>query len=76
MTDQTEPDLLAKIPRNVAIGFIVMFVVTVLMALPSGMGVGAAAVTALLPAVFAGPFVGGLMTVVAYQRLEAHDQGS
>jgi hypothetical protein len=28
---------------------------------------------AVVPAVFAGPFVGGMLTVISYQKLEAHD---
>lgn len=66
----TEHDVAAKITRNVAIGVVLVFVLTVLMVLPSGKGIGVAIGVALLPATFAGPFAGGLLTMGWYQHLQ------
>ena len=76
VSDRTEHDVVAKLPRNIGIGVLVMFVVTVLIALPAGLGLSVAVGVAVLPAVFAGPFIGGLMTVVSYQLLEGHNTES
>ena len=76
MSNRTEADVLAKLPRNLVVGVLVMFVVTVLIALPSGCGLWVAIGIAVVPAVFAGPFAGGLVTVVQFQLLERHDSES
>ncbi|WP_426574939.1 hypothetical protein [Aquihabitans sp. McL0605] len=67
-------DVVAKLPRNVAVGIVVMFVLTVLIALPAGAGLQVAVGIALVPAVFAGPFVGGLITVALYETSEEHPE--
>lgn len=76
MSQMTEHDVAATIPRNIVIGIGIMFAVTVAIALAAGVGPAVAVGVATLPAVFAGPFVGGLITMVSYQHLQDHDQGT
>lgn len=64
---QDQLDIGALITRNVILGIVIAFVVTVLIALPAG-GLATAVGVAFVPALFAGPFVGGLITMVALQR--------
>lgn len=67
----TAQDALARqIKRNVALGIVFCFVLTVLICLPAGIGLARAAAVAVLPAGFAGPFVGGLATVIAWVLAE------
>jgi hypothetical protein len=76
MSDTTAHDVAATIPRNIVIGIAIMFVITVGIALLAGLNVGVACGVAALPAFFAGPFVGGLITMIGYQRAEGHDGDS
>jgi hypothetical protein len=48
---------------NVVAGVVVMYAITVAICL-RGLDVGVAAGVSVLPAVFAGPFLGGLVTMV------------
>jgi hypothetical protein len=56
---------------NVVAGVVVMYVITIAICL-RGLEVGMAAAVSALPAVFAGPFLGGLVTMV---RATSHAEG-
>jgi hypothetical protein len=62
--DQTSPEqtFTRLVIRNVFLGTVFMYVASVAICLPS-QSIGMAAGIAALPAIFAGPFVGGLLTV-------------
>lgn len=71
--DRNSPNevLVRRLIGNIVAGIVVMYGVTVALCLPSQSLTMAAGVAAL-PAVFAGPFLGGLVTMVmATQRAEA-----
>lgn len=70
MAMTAEEVLARQIKRNVVLGIAFCFVLTVVMCLPSGIGWRGAMSVALLPAGFAGPFVGGLACVVSWVRTE------
>ncbi len=76
MSDTTGPDVAAVITKNIAIGLVVMFLVTVGIVLASGQDIGISLAVAAVPAVFAGPFLGGLLTMIHFHRLEVADEGS
>jgi hypothetical protein len=62
-----------QLTRNVLLGTVVMYGVTLALCIPAG-SVGMAAGIAVLPGVVAGPFVGGLVTLVtAAHRSAAND---
>lgn len=64
-----------RLTRNVAAGTIVMYGVSVAICIP-GVSLSMAAGAAVLPAVFAGPFVGGLLTTVMAQRQSDPAEGT
>lgn len=76
MSDVTGPDVAGVIARNIVVGFAVMFVTTAGIALASGQDLGVSVAVAAVPAFFAGPFLGGLLTMIHLHRLEAADQVS
>ncbi|MBX3285582.1 MAG: hypothetical protein R2746_08255 [Acidimicrobiales bacterium] len=76
MSETTQPDPATVITRNVLIGWIATFVVTVALVVAAGQSVAVAAGVAATPALFAGPFVAGMLTVAHYHRIEDHDQDS
>lgn len=70
MSETTQPEPAAVIGRNILIGWIATFAVTVGIVVAAGQSIEVAAGVAATPALFAGPFVAGLLTVVHYHRLE------
>jgi len=56
-----------SIARCVVLGTVGCYAVTTLLCLSASQGLAMAASIAVLPAVFAGPFVGGLGIVIGYQ---------
>ncbi len=72
MSETKRADPTAVITRNVFIGWISTFVVTVGLVVAAGQSVAVAAGVAATPALFAGPFVAGMLTVAHYHRLEEH----
>lgn len=70
--DRSSPgDVLARqAMRNVTIGTIFMYGLSVAICLPS-LSLGMSAGIALLPALFGGPFVGGLVTMTVWVRAAA-----
>lgn len=75
MSDTTGPDVAAVITRNIAIGLVVMFLLTVGIVLASGQDLGVSLAVAAVPAGFAGPFLGGLLTVIHFHRLDVANEG-
>lgn len=62
--DERDRRFARRLTRNVLLGIVAMYGVSLALCLPGGLSLGLAAGVALLPAVFAGPFVGGLVTMV------------
>lgn len=72
--NEQSPLVLADvITRNVVIGVIAMLAATAGIALLAGTSPGEALAIAAVPAVFGGPFIGGLLTMVQVHR-RADDQ--
>ncbi|MEO6988172.1 MAG: hypothetical protein ABI239_05930 [Aquihabitans sp.] len=70
MSTTAQDVLTRQIKRNIALGIAFCFALAMLMCLPAGIGWGEAAMVALLPAFFGGPFVGGLVTVISWVLAE------
>jgi hypothetical protein len=70
MTPMTAQDVAGQIPRNSAIGTVVMFALWIGGCLAAGCTLLAAVGVAVLPTIISGPFVGGLLTVAAYSKVE------
>jgi hypothetical protein len=69
--DRSTLDLAGAIRRNVGIGVVVMLVATAGIALLAGTSLGEAVAIAAVPAVFGGPFIGGLVTMVQLHLRDA-----
>ena len=76
MSDTTGPDAAAVITKNIATGLVVMFLVTLGIVLASGQDLLVSLEVAAVPAFFAGPFLGGMLTMVHFHRLEVADERS
>lgn len=70
MTAQPNHDQSAAFVRNIAVGSLATFLGTTALLAP-GVDVGPAAAISLLPSLFAGPFVGGLYTLLRHLAAEA-----
>lgn len=70
MSTMTEQDVAAQIPRNIAIGTVLMFAIWMGGCLLAGLNLLAAVGVAVLPTLISGPFVGGLITMAAYHHVE------
>jgi hypothetical protein len=62
-----DPAFARSVVRSVLFGTAGCFVVTTLLCLSASQGLAMAVSIAVLPALFAGPFVGGLGLVIGYQ---------
>lgn len=69
-------DAIRVIARNALLGMVIAFVITVAVSMVAGQDFVNAAAIASMPALFAGPFVAGLLTVVEYQRFEDRHGGA
>jgi hypothetical protein len=72
-TSATEPetfDAIGIITRNALLGMLIAFALTVGVSLIAGEKLIDSVAIASMPALFAGPFVAGLMTVVQYHHFE------
>ena len=66
----TEHDVVARIPRNIILGIAIMYAITVGAALLAGLAPGLAMGVAAMPGLFAGPFIGGMIIMNDYRRIE------
>ena len=73
MSTPTEHDVVAHIPRNLLLGIAIAFVVVVSVCLVVGLDLSVAIGVAALPSVFSGPFVGGMLIMASYNRVEGHE---
>ena len=69
-TDDAPFDATRVIARNGVLGAIVAFAITFVVCLLAGQGPVVAAGVSSMPALFAGPLVAGLMTVIEYHHYE------
>ena len=70
MTDAEPSDFNAAhvIATRAVVGALIAFALTVVVVLLAGEDIGTAAAVGAVPAGFAGPFVAGLMVVIAYHN--------
>lgn len=73
MSKPTGEQVAAQIPRNIVVGILIMFTITSLGATLGGLDFLQAMAVAVLPALVAGPFVGGMITMASYQHVEDHE---
>jgi len=68
--DDEKFNAMGVIARSAVLGFLIAFVITAAVTLIAGQNLLVAAGVALMPALFAGPFVAGLLVVISYHHYE------
>lgn len=66
----TEQDVVARIPRNLILGIIIMYAVTLAASLAAGLEPFLAMGVAAMPGLTAGPFIGGMIIMNDYRRVD------
>ena len=72
-TPASAQDVAAHIPRNLVLGTAIVFAIAVGICLLAGLTPFDAAAVAALPSLVAGPFIGGLITMISYHHAAPAD---
>lgn len=73
MTATTAQDVANHIPRNLVGGTAIVFAIACGICLLAGLSPFNAVAVAALPSLVAGPFIGGLITMISYHHAEPAD---